>query len=102
MYLLTTSTTTTQAYQYPLDVITLNITGLKAGSDISITTAGTDTELANVDNTTTSYAFSYEIPSTIDIAVYKTGYVPYFIRNYTLSSSDSSVPVAQVVDRNYS
>jgi hypothetical protein len=101
LYILTNSTTTTQAYQYPLDVITLNITGLKAGSDISITNVGTDVELANVDNTTTSYAFSYETPSTIDIAIYKTGYVPYFIRGYVLSSSDSSVPVAQVADRNY-
>jgi hypothetical protein len=102
VYMLTTSTTTTQAYQYPLDTITLTLTGLQTGSDISITTAGTDTELVNVnENAGTTYGYVYSTPQNIDIAVYKQGYVPYFVRDYSLTSSDSSVPIAQVADRNY-
>jgi hypothetical protein len=102
VYMPMTSTTTTQAYQYPLDTITLTLSGLQTGSDISITTAGTDTELVNVnENAGATYGYVYSTPQNIDIAVYKQGYVPYFVRNYSLTSSDSSVPIAQVADRNY-
>jgi hypothetical protein len=102
VYLLTSSTTTTQAYQYPLDTITLTLTGLQTGSDIVVLEAGTETELVNVDaNAGTTYGFVYETPQDIDIGVFKIGYVPFYIRGYTLTSSDSSVPVAQVADRNY-
>jgi len=102
VYLLTSSTTTTQAYQYPLDTITLTLTGLQTGSDIVVLEAGTETELVNVDaNAGTTYDFVYETPQDIDIGVFKIGYVPFYIRGYTLTSNDSSVPVAQVADRNY-
>jgi hypothetical protein len=102
VYLLTSSTTTTQAYQYPLDTITLTMTGLQTGSDIVVLEAGTETELVNVDaNAGTTYEFIYETPQDIDIGVFKIGYVPFYIRSYALGSTDSSVPVAQVADRNY-
>ena len=83
--------------------ITLTLTGLVSGSDISITDAGTDTERVNVDNNSgTTYAYNYSAASEyVDIAVYKAGYLPYYIRNYLLSASNSSVPVAQATDRNY-
>ena len=83
----------------------LTLTGLVTGSDISITTAGSDTELVNVNaNAGTTYEYTYpatDAGDSIDIAVYKAGYVPYFVRAYTLTSSNSSVPIAQVADRNY-
>ena len=102
VYLLTSSTTTTQAYQYPLDTITLQLTGLVTGSDIVVLEAGTETELVNVDaNSGTTYDFVYETPETIDIGVFLAGYVPFYIRGYPLGSTDSSVPIAQVADRNY-
>jgi hypothetical protein len=87
---------------YPLDTITLTLTGLVAGSDIVILQAGTETELANVDaNPASSYNFVYEVPQAVDIMVYKRGYIPFGIRNYALSSTNSSLPIAQVADRNY-
>lgn len=102
VYMPMASTTTTQAYQYPLDTITLTLTGLVTGSDIVVLQAGTETELVNVDsNSGTTYDFVYETPESIDIGVFLAGYVPFYIRNYPLASTDSSVPVAQVVDRNY-
>lgn len=102
VYMLTSSTTTTQAYQYALDTITLTLTGLQTGSDIVVLQAGTETELVNVDaNAGTTYDYIYETPEDVDIGVFKIGYVPFYIRSYTLASSDGSVPVAQVVDRNY-
>lgn len=103
-YLLTSSTTTSQAYQYPLDTNTLTLTGLVSGSDIVVKTSDTNTALANVDqNATDTYDFVYTYaPSTyVDIKIIKAGYVPYQVYDYLLSSSNSSLPIAQVIDRNY-
>lgn len=102
VYMPMTSTTTTQAYQYPLDTITLTLTGLQTGSDIVILAAGTETERENIDaNAGSTYDYVYETAENIDIGVFKAGYVPFYIRNYPLSSTDSSLPIAQIADRNY-
>ena len=99
----TTSTLAAQvANLYPLDTIKLNLTGLVSGSDIVILNAGTEVERINVDaNPTDSYAYVYETMGDVDIKVYKRGYVPFSILNYSLSSNDASLPIAQVADRNY-
>ena len=102
VYLTTVSTTTAQDYQYPLDTFNLTLTGLIANSDVVILQAGTDTVLGQVDqNTTSSWIYTYETPIPIDIFVSKAGYVPFYIRNYSLLSSNASLPVAQTNDRNY-
>jgi len=102
VYMTTVSTTTAQDYQYPLDVITLTLTGLVAGSDIVILNAGTETERVNVDtNPTASYNYVYETTGNVDIKCYKRGFIPFSIMNYALSSTNASLPVAQVADRNY-
>lgn len=102
VYMTTASTTTTQAYTYPLDTITLTLTGVVAGSDIVILDAGTEVERVNVDsNPTSSYSYIYETTGNVDIKVYKRGYIPFSILNYALQSTNSSLPVAQVADRNY-
>lgn len=97
-----TTSSDQNAVAYPLDTFTLTLTGLQDGSDVVILAAGSDTELVNVDaNSGTTYEFEYETPQDIDIGVFKVGYVPFYIRNYALASADGSVPIAQVVDRNY-
>jgi hypothetical protein len=102
VYIPTTSTTTTQAYQYPLDTITLTLTGLVTGSDIVVLQAGTQVERVNVDATPgVTYTYTYESPESIDIGVFKTGYVPFYIRNYALAATNASLPIAQIADRNY-
>ena len=87
---------------YPLDTFTLSLTGLVAGSDVVVLAAGTETELVNVDAWGTStYPFVYETPSTVDIGVFKAGYVPFYIRSYPLASSNATLPIAQTIDRAY-
>ena len=99
---LTSSNATAQAIQYPLDTITLTLTGLVAGSDVTILAAGTETVRSTVEeNAGTTYAYTYETPESIDIAVYNPGYMPFFIRNYALGSSNASLPCAQVADASY-
>lgn len=100
---LTIPTTTTAASQdnlYPLDTIALTLTGLQAGSDVVVRSAGTTTILDSAD-AVSSYSFIYETPEDVDIFVHKAGYIPFSIRDYALGSTDASVPVAQVVDRAY-
>ena len=87
---------------YPLDTVTLTLSGLVSGSDIVILNAGTEVERINVDaNGSTSYNYVYETTGNVDIKVYKRGYIPFSIMNYALSSSNASLPIAQVADRNY-
>jgi hypothetical protein len=82
---------------------TLTLTGLVPGSDIVILDAGTATERINVDaHGATTYAFNYTATGSVDICVFKAGYVPCFVRGYALTTSDASLPIAQVADRNYS
>ena len=101
-YLTTVSTTTAQDYQYPLNTFNLTLTGLAVNSDVVILATATDTVLGQVDqNPTTSWIYTYETPVAVDIFVSKAGKVPFYIRNYTLQSSDTSLPIAQITDRNY-
>lgn len=82
----------------------LVITNLISGSDIVILEAGTSTELLNVDSHgATSYTWDYDpdVVSAIDICIYKAGYTPYVIRNYSPGSNGASIPVSQFVDRAY-
>lgn len=102
LYIQTESTDIGRANQYPLDTFILTLTGLQTGSDIVVLAAGTETERINVDaNAGTTYNYEYETPENIDIGIFKMGYVPFFIRNYLLESSDASLPIVQVPDRNY-
>lgn len=82
---------------------TLTLTGLKAGSDVVVLDAGTTTERVNVDaNAGTTYAYAYTASGDVDIGVFKVGYKPFYIRGYTLSGADASLPIQQVADPAYS
>jgi hypothetical protein len=84
--------------------VILTLTGLVDGSDISILEAGTTTELENTQSnsgTTYEYNYQYAASTYIDIGIFKAGYNPYYIRNYLLTASNTSIPIAQVVDRYY-
>lgn len=104
LYMLTTSTTTAQETQlFPLDTNTITFTGLPTGTDVVVLTAGTDTILDQRDaNPTSSYAFVYSGAQTVDVGFIKPGYVPFYIRGLSLTTADSSIPVALTADRNYS
>lgn len=97
-------TTVDQTVLYPPDQVTLTLTGLQPGTDVVILEPNTSNEYLNVDAYAgTSYGWLYtpsEI-SSVDICIYKAGYVPYTIRNLSLGSTDASIPVQQVADRAY-
>jgi hypothetical protein len=98
----TVTTASDQNQQYPLDTLTLTLTGLQTGSDVVVLSAGTETVLASVDaNAGTTYAYTYETPVSVDLCVFKAGYIPLYVRGYALASTDASLPIAQVADRAY-
>lgn len=82
---------------------TITFTGLPAGTDIVILTAGTTTVLHQVDaNAGSSYAWGYQGTPAVDVGFIKPGYVPLYVRNLPLPATDSSLPVSLAADRNYS
>lgn len=90
------------SYYTPPIQYQLQITNLVTGSDVVILEAGTATILDSVDQISgTTYAFDYVTPDDVDIGILMPGYKPFYIRNYTLQSADSVLPVAQVIDRSY-
>ena len=102
VYLTTASTTTTQAYQYPLDTNTVTFTGLPTGCDTVVLTAGTTTVLEQKDAlAASSYSYTYSGAQSVDVGFLKPGYVPYYIRNLALAANDSTIPVSLTADRNY-
>jgi hypothetical protein len=102
LYFFTYSDASARAATYALDVNTLTLTGLVAGSDVIVTTSDTNTVVGEVDaNAGTSWGFTFSGAQTVDIKVIKAGYVPWVIYDYALSAADASLPVAQTVDRAY-
>ena len=102
VYALTNSNEAAQDVLYPLDVNTLTFTGLQTGSDVVVYEAGTTNVLGTVDSTpSSSWGYVYSGADVIDVGVFKAGYIPLFIRNLSIGTVDSSIPIAQVVDRAY-
>jgi len=82
--------------------VQLTVTGLVPGSDVVILAAGTETVLTSVEDWSgTSWVYDYSTPQSIDIAIYKPGYIPAFVRGYALGSSNASLPVTQTPDPSY-
>ena len=84
--------------------VTLTLTGLVANSEVRIYTAGTTTELDGVENsgTTFAYTYTYVAATTVDIVVHKADYKYLRIEDFLLGSGDASLPIQQIFDRNYS
>ena len=87
-----------------VSTVNLTLTGLISLSDIVILNAGTSTERVNVNEnvgTTYIYGYTYVVDDRIDIGVFKAGYVPLYVRNFLLAATNTSLPIAQEIDRYY-
>ncbi|MCK9369350.1 hypothetical protein M0R04_05375 [Candidatus Dojkabacteria bacterium] len=87
---------------YPLDVINFSLSGLIDGSDVTVLAAGTETVLSNTEeNVGSNYTYTYTTPQAVDITIYKPGYIPSYIRNYSLGSINATLPIKQTEDTTY-
>lgn len=82
--------------------ISLTLTGLKTGSDIVILDAGLTVIRLQVDShASDTFIYNFTAPGNIDIGVIKEGYVPFYIRGFTLPLANTSIPISQTFDRNF-
>lgn len=99
---MTTTAVARKGTLYPLSANTLTLSGLIPGTDVVVLTGGSSDILAQQDsNVGTAFTYTYSGAQTVDIGLINPGYVPLYIRGLSLSLSDSSIPVAQVIDRNF-
>ena len=83
--------------------VTITLTGLKNPSEVRVFNAGTQTERSGTGAesvTSGSHAFSIPASTAVDVSVLSLGYQNLRILNYS-SASSASIPVSQVLDRQY-
>ncbi len=82
----------------------VTLTGLKTDSEVRAyvgTDPATATELAGTESSTTSFNFSQSVAGSAGyIQIFHVNYQPVII-NLTYSSSDQSIPIQQIPDRQY-
>lgn len=105
--ILTNTTLADQAANYyPLDVVTITLTGLKEGSEVRayVDESGNNgIEIDGYDTVSgTSWSFDAESSSVINIMINHVDYLPADIWGYVVGTSDVSIPVSQFIDRVYS
>ena len=80
-------------------VTTLTLTGLQTNSEVRVYDAGTTTEIAGVENSSTSFSANIEA-SSVDIVIHSLGYEYQKIEGAD-TSVNLTLPIQQRVDRNY-
>ncbi len=95
-----------QQQQYPLDLATLTLTGLKNPTEVRVFDAGTTTEIANTgQESVTDGTFEAEIDvgtyPDVDISVLSLGYQNLRFLAQTVPAAGLTIPVVQQVDRQY-
>jgi len=82
--------------------ITINLTGLVAGSEVRVYLAGTGTVVDGVESSGTSFSFSVGSGVAVDIRIFNVSYLPADILNFSSTTDPTSIPIQQIFDRNYS
>ncbi len=104
LYVLTNSTAVAQDNQYPLDLNGLTLTGLRNPTEVRVFEAGTTTEIAGQQDVTTGeFVTSIDAGAypAVDISILSLGYQNTRLLGVDLSGGDVSIPVQQIIDRQY-
>lgn len=96
-------TTGTITVSTPTVTAGLDFTGLIAGSHVIVFTTGTQTAVYTDSNsgTTSNYNYTYSVNQTVDYTIQKAGYVPIRVTGVVIGAAVQTIPVQQVVDREY-
>jgi hypothetical protein len=81
---------------------TLTLSGLKPGTEVRVYDDQGD-ELAGVESSGTTFQYSYSYDGNISttIVIHSLGYLPIRLENFILGSESQTVPIQQIVDRQY-
>lgn len=106
LYYTTVTSTSAQDILYPLETLSrsLTFTGLISATEVRIYAAGTQNELAFVEDSTTTFSYPYVWSGSdilVDIVLFNLRYQPIYYYNYSLTSENATIPVQQIFDRNY-
>lgn len=83
--------------------VNVTLTGLKNPSEVRVFEAGTTTEVSGTGSetiTSGTHAFSVASGQLVDIAILALGFQNMRILNFS-TTSDASIPISQVLDRQY-
>ena len=82
---------------------TLTLTGLVAGSEVRIYTAGTTTERAGVESsgTTFNYVYTFAAADFVDIVVLALSKAYFRLNDFELGNADATLPISLQPDRQY-
>lgn len=78
----------------------LTVSPLIAGSEVRYCIAGTQTELAGIETSGTSFSSTVSA-SSVDVIVHKEDYLNIRVKAVDMTGGDVSVPIQQVFDRQY-
>lgn len=82
--------------------VSVTLTGLVNNTEVRVYAVNTTTELAGQEDVITgSFAFTLQAGTVVDIRIFNVQYETADILNYTVPSSDASIPIQQRFDRNY-
>jgi len=97
---LTTSTSTAGGTLTISNPKTLSLTGLVSGSEVRVYQAGTTTELDGVESSGTTFSTNLNV-SSVDVIIHALGYLYQKFDAVDMSAGDVSIPIQQVIDRQY-
>lgn len=80
----------------------ITLTNLKTNTEIRVYTAGTQDQVAFVENSGTSFQFSAPSGGSVDIVIHNLQYVYQKILAYSVPATSATLPISQQFDRNYS
>lgn len=109
LYYNTTSTTASQAYQYPLDTVSAayTMTGIKSGSEVRIYESSSVALLTGTENILTdptgTFTYNYTwsgVDTNAIVVIHALGWQTQRFET-VLGSSSNTIPIQQVVDRQY-
>jgi hypothetical protein len=81
--------------------VNVTLTGLVNPTEVRVYDLSGNALQGQEDVTTGSYIISQSAGTVVDIRIYATSYLPADIENFTIPSSNTSLPIQQVFDRNY-
>jgi len=79
----------------------LTLTGLQNPTEVRVFEGGTTTEIAGEENVTTGSFTTTLSEATVDVAILSLGYQNIRLQSLDMSSGDITVPIQQVLDRQY-
>lgn len=81
----------------------MTLTGLKSGSEVRIYKSSDMTELTGIESSTSTFTwnFSYTASYEVEIIILHLEYQYIRLTNINVVASDITIPIQQVIDRNY-